>query len=494
MSLKPPDAAFLISCSPRHYSLLNSEWFGFAARRVAGCVVAALLLVACAGSSPAPSTGTGGNERAGAPVSTMQTAPDSRRGVLPPNRLIPGLDEAARAAPPAVAAGPAPQRPVPDEHGLVRVGLLVPLTGPSAPVGQALLNAAEMALFDVADERFVLQAYDTQGTPQGAIDAAGLALAHGAQLILGPVFSSEVSAVTPSADAAGVNIVAFSTDPAIAGPRVYVLGFLVSEQVRQIVTFARTQGLERFAVLAPDTAYGRSVAEAFNNEVPADGGVVTQVVFYDPSGSDLNDVVRRLANYDARKEALEQQKAELAEKEDEISQLALERLNRLETIGEVDFEAILLPDQGTRLTQAATLLPFYDIDPGRVQLLGTMLWNTPGLGREPVMIGGLFPAPPPETARTFFTRYRDLFGRPAPGIASHGYDAVALAAVLARGPYAQPFSAEALTNSSGFAGVDGIFRFLPSGLSQRGFAIMQVTRDGAVEVGTPPTTFEAPMS
>src|SRR5690606_14296074 len=109
-----------------------------------------------------------------------------------------------------------------------------------------------------------------------------------------------------------------------------------------------------------------------------------------------------------------------------ISQLALERLNRLETIGEVDFDAVLLPDQGVRLTQAATLLPFYDIDSGRVQLLGTMLWNMPGLGREPVMVGGVYPAPPQESNHQFFTRYRELFGRAAPGIASHGYDAVAL--------------------------------------------------------------------
>jgi branched-chain amino acid transport system substrate-binding protein len=453
-------------------------------------VLAAGLLAACAGGAPPPSQTPVTSSRAqGAPTSTL-TAPGDRRGVLPPNQLIPGLGGDARPLPP-VAGGPMPQRPVPDANGLVRVGLLVPLSGPSAPVGQALLNAAEMALFD---ERFVLQAYDTVGTPDGAVQAAERALAHGAQLLLGPLFSAEARAVAPAADAAGVNIVAFSTDPAIAGRRVYVLGFLVQEQVRQMVAYARAQGLQRFAVLAPESDYGRAVVEAFNRYVPTGGGEVTNVSYYDAEGANLNDVVRELAAYDRRKQALDAQKAELAGKEDEISQLALERLNRLETIGEVDFEAVLLPDQGTRLTQAATLLPFYDIDPGRVQLLGTMLWNTQGLGREPVMVGGVYPAPPQESNRQFFARYRELFGRAAPGIASHGYDAVALAAVLARGEHPQPFSAEAITNPSGFAGVDGIFRFLPNGLSQRGFAIMQVTRDGATEVEKGPTTFELPAS
>jgi branched-chain amino acid transport system substrate-binding protein len=380
-----------------------------------------------------------------------------------------------------------------DAAGLVRVGMLVPLTGQSAPVGQALLNAAQMALFDIADERFVLQAYDTQGTPEGAVEATTRALSHGAQLLLGPVFSGEVKAIAGQAAAAGVNIVTFSTDPAIAGGNVYVLGFLVQEQVRQIVAYAASKALKQFAVLAPDSAYGQAVVEAVKQYVPARGANLSQIAFYQADGKDLNDVVRRLASYDARKQALEEQKAELASKDDEISQLALKRLERLETVGEVNFDTILLPDQGARLTQAATLLPFFDIDPGRVQLLGTLLWNTPGLGREPVMVGGVFPAPPPDTTRQFFTRYREFYGQAAPAIATHGYDAVALAAVLARTApgSVNVFSTEAITAPTGFAGVDGIFRFMPTGLSQRGFAIMQVTREGSTLAQPAPTTFEA---
>ncbi len=412
-----------------------------------------------------------------APVSTLQSVAPGRGSVLPPNQLIPGL------------AG-LPPRPAADASGLVRVALLLPLSGQSAPVGQALLNAAQMALFDVGDEHLVLQAYDSQGTPEGAVEAATKALAQGAQLILGPVFSGEAKAIAAQAATAGVNIVAFSTDPTIASSHVFVMGFLVQEQVRQIVAYATAQGLKRIAVLAPDTAYGQSVVEALKQYVPARGGQLSKVSFYQADGKNLNEVVRQLAAFDRRKQELEQQRAELAGKDDEISQLALKRLERLETVGEVDFDAVLLPDQGTRLTQAATLLPFFDIDPGRVQLLGTLLWNTQGLGREPVMVGGAFPAPPPDSTRQFFARYREYYGQAPPSIATHGYDSVALAAVLARTAGPNAFSAEALTAATGFAGVDGIFRFLPTGFSQRGFAIMQVTRDGSTVVQPAPTTFE----
>ena len=423
-----------------------------------------------------------------APTSTLQAAPGGRPSVLTPNQLIPGF---AAGAQPTLSLGTRATRPSPDAQGLVRVGMLLPLSGQSAPVGRALLNAAQMALFDIADERFVLQAYDTKGTPEGAVEATTAALGQGAQLLLGPVFSGEARAIAPQAAAAGVNVIAFSTDPAIAGDHVYVMGFLVQEQVRQIVAYATAKDLKRFAVLAPDSAYGQSVVEALKQLVPARGATVSQVAFYQADGKDLNEVVRRLASFESRKQALEIQKQELAGKDDEISQLALKRLERLETVGEVDFDTILLSDQGTRLTQAATLLPFFDIDPGRVQLLGTMLWNTPGLGREPVMVGGVFPAPPPETTRQFFSRYREFYGQAAPAIATHGYDAVALAAVLSRTVETNSFTAETITASTGFAGVDGIFRFLPNGLSQRGFSVMQVTREGTTQVQPAPTTFEA---
>ena len=402
---------------------------------------------------------------------------------MPPNQLIPGLTTQAPQAQPGTAGRP-------DALGLVRVGLLVPLTGPSAATGQALLNAAEMALFDVGDEHLVLQVYDSQGTPEGAAKAATTAISHGAQLLLGPLFSAEVKAAAGPAGAAGVNIVAFSTDPTIAGPHVFMLGFLVHEQVRQIVAYAKTQGLSRFAVLAPNSAYGQAVVEALKRYVPAAGAKVAQVSFYDPDGKDLTEVVRSLASFDQRKKTLESQKAELAGKDDEISQAALKRLERLETVGEVGFDTILVPEQGTRLTQAASLLSFYDIDPGRVRLLGTLLWDAPGLGREPVMVGGVYPAPPPDTNRQFFARYRELYGRTAPTIASHGYDALALAAILARSGEPAPFSAAALTSPSGFAGVDGIFRFTADGMSQRGFAIMQVTRNGAAVAQPAPTAFD----
>lgn len=436
-----------------------------------------------------------GCESTDVPRQTGQAKPTSVQGVEPTpiiapapalpmltrTQLIPGLNVAAE------SAVPTPPR---DPYGLVRVGLLLPLTGPSADVGQALLNASQMALFDVGDDRFVLQPYDTRGTPDGAVEAAALAVAHGAQLLLGPVFSSSAKAVVPQAQAAGINMVPFTTDPTVAAPGVFVMGFLAHEQVRRIISFSRAQGIERFAVLAPATPYGETVVDAMSQVVMQSGGVLTRVAYFDPSGENLNDVVRSFADYDRRHNALLAQRAALESRTDAVSRVALRRLERLDTIGDVPFDAVLIPAQGGQLTEVAALLPFYDIDPGRVQLLGTMVWHAPGLGKEPALVGGWYPAPSSQVNATFYSRYSKLYGTMPPAIATHGYDAVALSAVLGRTRSSQPFTSDSLASPSGFSGVDGVFRLLPTGLSERGFAVLEITRNGSEPIDLAPTTFE----
>ncbi|MCH7937194.1 MAG: penicillin-binding protein activator [Proteobacteria bacterium] len=373
----------------------------------------------------------------------------------------------------------------------VRVGLLLPLSGTNAELGQAMLNAAQMAVFDFADGRFELLTHDTKGTPAGAVRAATLAVGDGASMILGPLLSASTRAVGPVAQAANVPVVAFSSDRSVAGGGTYTMGFLPSAEIKRIVAFARSKGVRRFAALAPDNVYGETVVTAFEDAVAANGGTVARVQFYDPHAESFDDAVRALANYGARRQALLDQRRELEGRGDEVSLRALRRLGRLQTLGELPFDALLVADGGKRLQSVAALLPFYDIDPRKVRMLGTGQWDVPGLGAEPALIGGWFAAPSPTARTDFVAAYRETYGAAPPRLATLAYDAAALAAVLARGKDGPDFSARAITVPSGFWGRDGIFRFLPEGIAERGLAVMKVGRQGAEVISRAPETFQA---
>jgi ABC-type branched-subunit amino acid transport system substrate-binding protein len=338
-----------------------------------------------------------------------------------------------------------------------KVGFLVPLSGQHQALGQALLNAAQLALFDIADDRFELVVRDTKATPAGAQAAAQEALAEGASLILGPLFATSVTAAAPVAQAAGVNMVAFSNDVSVAGPGVYLMGILPQTQVARVTGYASRAGLRRFGLLAPNTAFGHVVAVAFRDTVARNGAEVANVQFYEPATADLAEDVKRFA-------------------------------------ASARYDAVMAPAGGGELQQIAALLPYYDIDPARVRYMGTVLWDEPGVMTEPSMQGSWIAAPAPGPRESFARRYQETFGSAPPKIASLGYDAVALAAALMRGvdvAAAGPAAAQAITQPSGFAGIDGIFRFRPDGSNERGLAVLELRGNQYQVIDPAPQSFEA---
>ncbi|HYM33547.1 MAG TPA: penicillin-binding protein activator [Candidatus Cybelea sp.] len=294
-------------------------------------------------------------------------------GVVPP----PSEGEAQPSLPPVAPGEPnapaAPGQPV-------RVALLLPLTGPYANFGRALLDAATLALFDLGDDRLVMLPRDTQSTPSGAAAAAQAALNDGAQIVLGPLLSAETATVAPLFRERGVNVVSFSSDRSVAGSGVYIMGFTPGQEVNAVVDYAHAQGLNRFAVLAPESPYGNAVRDALQAALGKVGGELVKAESYPADSADLTPIVRRFAERDRRAAALEEQRRMLAQKDDDASREALKRLEGQTALGDAGFDALLLPEGGARLKALAPLLAYYDVDPGKVRFLGTGLWDDPGLG------------------------------------------------------------------------------------------------------------------
>jgi ABC-type branched-subunit amino acid transport system substrate-binding protein len=372
----------------------------------------------------------------------------------------------------------------------VKIAFLVPLSGANGPLGRALLDAAQLAVVEVADDQFLLLPRDTGGTPEGAAAAADAVIAAGARLIVGPLFAADVPAVAQRAQAAGISVLSFSNDVSVAGPGTFVMGVPPRAQIDRVMAFARSRGLVRIAGLVPNNSYGSAVEEAMFATANRIGAQIAAIERYDPATTDASPVVRRLASYEARRASLQQQRRELEARNDEASRVALRRLEGIDTLGEVPFDAVVLPDFGDRLLSIAPLLPYYDIDPTRIRLLGTALWDDMRVTREPALIGGWFAAPPPEAREPFNKRYREIYKREPPRLATIAYDATALAAVLARSEGGPDFSPEAITNPVGFAGMDGVFRLLSDGSIERALAVIEVRRNGFRTISPAPETFE----
>ena len=386
--------------------------------------------------------------------------------------------------------------PVPGVPGVLRVGLMIPLSGSAAGVGRDLLDAAQLALFDFTLDRFELRIYDTGSNPVIAASAAARAQQDGVRLLLGPLFSDAVSAAAGVMRPQAVPVYAFSNDRLVGGNGVYVAGFFPEAQIARTVNFAARRGITRFASLVSDDALGSRMTTIFADAVSDTGGEVVEQRFFPFGNEGMTATVRSLARYDERAEELKTEKARLEENDDPISKRALERLETLDTLGDVGFEALMLPEGGEQVLQLSPLLAFFDIDPVQVKFLGTWVWDDPALGKEPSMLGAWFAAPPRASRLRFVERFREAYGRAPDRLATLAYDGVALAAVLAHnaGPGGNPYATAKLENTDGFSGVDGIFRLHATGEVERGLSVLEIGRDGPREIDPAPTSFAVPVT
>ncbi|WP_051608983.1 penicillin-binding protein activator [Fodinicurvata fenggangensis] len=361
------------------------------------------------------------------------------------------------------------------DDGRTRIALLAPLSGEHRALGRSLVNAAQMALFRLAGNDFELVVKDAGDTAREAQDAMDEALNEDVQLVLGPLFSQSVSAIGPQATRAGVPVLAFSNDRSVAAPGVYVMGIGPANDITRVIQYSVEQGRDRIAILAPRNSYGQAVQDAAQRAASRYGATITQSASYDPADVDISNDVRALA----------QSASQTSGDQTTISGSGM---------GVTGFNSLLIPAGGREVENIAPLLPYYDINPEIVQLLGSRLWENGNLGRDPVLSGGWFAAPEHNNWETFARQYEDLYGEEPPRVASIAYDATALAAALARdaetGDNSMVYDEAVLTDSDGYTGVDGLFRMLPNGEVERGLAVYELTDNGFQRLDPAPSSFE----
>lgn len=349
---------------------------------------------------------------------------------------------------------------------VVKIGLLLPLSGEAANVGTALLDSATLALMDKygyteADGlhlKAVLVPKDTKGTAEGAADAAKDVIASGAQLIVGPLFAKEVTAVSPIARKANINVITFSNNPDVAGNGVFVFGFMVDQQVTRVVNYALNNNLSSIGLLAPSSPYGMSVKKAAENLLQSSGLSLAADIEYSPTSSAAAEVDKLVAKNTTSK-----------------------------------LQAVLLPEGGDKLASIARNLKQRGIASPNVRLLGTGLWDEAGVTKAEALTGGWFASSSPERFVAFDHRFRDYFGYAPPRVSALAYDAMALASSLAMASADANFSIDAITDTVGYNGpVNGIFRCHSNGICERGLAVLEISPQGSRIIDPAPKAFDVP--
>lgn len=363
-------------------------------------------------------------------------------------QVIPkGAPEAAAPPPPAPAPEPSATA-LPTDDGRHRIALLVPMSGETAAVGQAIANATTMALLDTNASNLRITTYDTS---TGLSAAARAAVADGNRLILGPLLAEGAPAVQAAARAANVPAISFSNDTSIASIDLFVMGHIPEQSVRRSVAYARSKGASRFAALVPEGDYGTRTFSALENALRDYGGTLAARENYTRGNTSIVSAAQRLRSAGG-------------------------------------YDSVILADSARLAVQAAGELRK---GAARTQIIGTELWSGEAeLTRARAVDGALFAAVSDDRFKRFSESYEARFGAKPFRIATLGYDAVLLTLRVARNwKVGTPFPKSQLYDAGGFLGVDGPFRFGRNGVIERALEVREVRGGAVVPVDPAPTGF-----
>ncbi len=366
-----------------------------------------------------------------------------------------------------------------DNRKMITVALLLPMSGKYKHLGESMMNAAQMALFDLDSDVFRLLPKDTKGTVKGAREAALSAAQDNADLVLGPVFSKNVTAVSRALAHVDIPIITYTTDWKVAGGNTYVMGFLPFSQVIRVVNYAQNHGYSKTGFFGPGNDYSNIVLRTLHHSLRRKGDYIAKTGQFSVAQPDLHMLVQDFIGLEIPDETDPKGK-KLAE------QSMINNIN-------LEFDSVLIPVGGHTLKSVTNMFGYYNAGKDRVRFLGTGLWDDPSLINEKTLHGSWFAAPDPELRADFDKRYKENYDEDPERLASLAYDSIALSIILAQtyNGIDKPYARHRLVTQQGYAGVDGIFRFRSDNLVERGLAVLEVTPTGLKVVDSAPEAFFA---
>ena len=340
----------------------------------------------------------------------------------------------------------------------VPVALLVPQSSDgTAQIAADLENAARLAAAQLDDLEIDLRVYDTAGDATVAASVAQQAVDDGAKIIIGPLYAEAANAAGTAVADDGINVLSFSNNTTIAGGNVFVLGKTFDNTAHRIVSFAAEQGKERAMVIHSDRIDGQMGLNAFQG-----------------AAADTNLRIVSAQSFELTQESV-------------VNTVPLIRASA--EIEDVD-TLFLTSSSAGALPLLAQLLPEAGLDPANVQYVGLTRWDIPPQTLElNGLQGGWFAVPDLTRTENFSTQFQEQFGNRPHQLASLAFDGIAAIGALAQAGFDDILTREALTQPSGFQGVDGIFRLKDDGTNERGLAIATVQDKQVLIIDPAPRSF-----
>jgi hypothetical protein len=305
------------------------------------------------------------------------------------------------------------------EENKVRIGLLVPLSGDNAKIGKQIVKATRLALKDINSDKIEIFIKDTQSDPNKTLRSAIELDQIGINLVIGPVFYESLTYLD---EVSRITFLSFTNKTLDLPKNVISTGINSTSQLNTIKKFIKLNKIEKSIILIPNSNYDSEIKQGIKKSKIK----TFKQYYYDIEPTKLTKQIEKITNYEIRKKSLIDEITRLENSEDLNKERKIKNLEKRYTIGNVNFDSVIIADFDESLKSVITSLLYTDVSPKNKYFITFNQWFDESLLKETTSQPIYYPSVNKKNLEEFKKKFFEQFGQNPNHVSLLSYDLVGL--------------------------------------------------------------------
>jgi len=354
----------------------------------------------------------------------------------------------------------------------LKIGVLLPLSGPFQAIGQSFLKAIQLGLFDIGNEKIKIYPKDSKGNALNSYLAAKEFEELGIEIVIGPVFFESLERLN---EIKSITFISLTNKVQKIPKNTIAFGVNIKSQLQTLVKYFNDIKLSKTLLLSPKSQYIDQTKIFSSSSIKFD-----KEFLYDSNPKKITGEIEKLTKYRERKKDLERRIKILENSDLNKDKVELKTLEQKHTLGKVNFDSVIVIDFGESLKSILTSFMFSDVSNKEVSFFTINQWFDKTLFNENAAQNLYFPGIDFDNYNKFNKKYFEIYKKEPNKVSILAYDALGLIYYCWVNNNFQ-FEVDHLYNKEGFKGMHGEF-FIENNLSMQKLKIYKVSKKKFIKV------------
>ena len=301
----------------------------------------------------------------------------------------------------------------------IKIGLLIPLTGENSEIGESIINSVGLAINKINNSSIEIIPKDTGSNSDMALDAAIELSNLGVKIIIGPVFNESLAYLNKVNE---ITFLALTNKNNNFSKNIINAGINATSQFRAIDRFIKLEKIKKTIFLTPDMDFKNEIEVAISRSKIK----VKKNYVYNTDPTKLTEQIEKITRYQIRKQNLQDEITRLEKSDESNKELLIERLKKRDTLGNVNFDSVVISDFDESLKSVTTSLLYTDVSPKEKYFITLNQWFDESLLKETSSQPLYFPSVNKNNYEEFSSEYYEKYNLYPNQLSFLSYDLVGL--------------------------------------------------------------------